>query len=135
MGKSPLELLTDALFIGVILALIVINLKSLLLPNKITYSGLALAMIARLFLPNLSSFGLLDQALFSKLPRSLVSIDGAIIGAIIGGGSLLLVRWGWKRLRGVEASKAVSCGLVERADIDHASQGSIRFGTRHFLDP
>jgi leader peptidase (prepilin peptidase) / N-methyltransferase len=103
MDKSPIELLTDALFIGVIIALIVINLKTLLLPNKITYPSLALAMIVRLLLPNLSSFGLLEQAPFSKLPPSLVSIDGAIIGAVIGGGTLLLVGWGWQRLRGVEA--------------------------------
>lgn len=103
LGKSPLELLADTLFIFTVLALIVINLKSLLLPNKITYSGLAIALIVRLFLPNLSSFGLLDQFPFAKLPTPLVSIDGAIIGAIIGGGTLFLVAWGWQRLRGVEA--------------------------------
>lgn len=102
LGKSPLELLTDTLFIGAILALIAINLKSRLLLNKITYPGLAFAIFVRFFIPNLSSFGFLNHDPFSKMPASLVSIGGAIIGAIIGGGTLLLIRWGWERLRGVE---------------------------------
>jgi hypothetical protein len=32
-------------------------------------------------------------------------------------------------------SEAVSCGLVERADINRASRGSIGVGTWHFFAP
>ena len=101
--SNPIELLTDVAFIAAIVALVVINLKTMILPNKITYPGCALAILVRVFIPNLASFGLLNQPPFSKLPIFLASIDGAFIGAIIGGGSLLLLRWTWQRLRGIEA--------------------------------
>jgi leader peptidase (prepilin peptidase)/N-methyltransferase len=101
--SNPIELLTDAAFIAAVVTLVVINLRTMILPNKITYPGFALAILVRAFIPNFASFGLLNQPPFSKLPTFLVSIDGAFIGAIIGGGSLLLVRWAWERLRGIEA--------------------------------
>lgn len=100
--SHPLALLLDAIFIGAVVVLIVINLKHLILPNAITYPGCAVAIVARAFIPNLASFGFLSRDPFSKLPAFLVSIDGAIIGLIVGGGTLLLVRWTWEKLRGVE---------------------------------
>jgi leader peptidase (prepilin peptidase) / N-methyltransferase len=100
--SHPLALLLDAIFIGAVVVLIVINLKHLILPNAITYPGCAVAIVARAFIPNLASFGFLTRAPFSKLPTFLVSIDGAIIGLIVGGGTLLLVRWTWEKLRGIE---------------------------------
>jgi hypothetical protein len=55
LGKPPLEPLTDAIFIFTVVARIVITLRSPLLPNKITYSGFALALIVRLLLSKMSS--------------------------------------------------------------------------------
>jgi prepilin signal peptidase PulO-like enzyme (type II secretory pathway) len=75
--SHPLALLLDAIFIGAVVVLIVINLKHLILPNAITYPGCAVAIVARAFIPNLASFGFLTRAPFSKLPTFLVSIDGA----------------------------------------------------------
>ena len=100
--SHPLALLLDAIFIGAVVVLIAINLKYLILPNAITYPGCAVAIVARAFIPNLASFGVLTRDPFSKLPTFLVSIDGAIIGLIVGGGTLLLVRWSWEKLRGIE---------------------------------
>jgi leader peptidase (prepilin peptidase) / N-methyltransferase len=100
--SHPLALLLDAIFIGAVVALIVINLKYFILPNAITYPGCAVAIVARAFIPNLASFGFLTRGPFSNLPTFLVSIEGAIIGLIVGGGTLLLVRWTWKKLRGTE---------------------------------
>ena len=100
--SHPLALLLDAIFIGAVVVLIVINLKHLILPNAIIYPGCAVAIVARAFIPNLASFGFLTRDPFSKLPTFLVSIDGAIIGLIVGGGTLLLVRWAWEKLRGTE---------------------------------
>lgn len=101
-NPSQLSLLADALFIAAIVALIVVNLKSLLLPNKITYTVFIFAIFIRAFIPNLSSFGLLNLYPFSKLPTPLVSIAGALIGAMIAGSSLFLIRWAWQQFRGIE---------------------------------
>lgn len=100
--SHPLALLLDAIFIAAIVVLIVINLKHFILPNAITYPGCAVAILARAFIPNLASFGLLTPDPSSKLPTFLLSIEGAIIGLIVGGGTLLLVRWIWQNLRGIE---------------------------------
>jgi hypothetical protein len=45
--SHPLALLLDAIFIGAVVALIVINLKYFILPNAITYPGCAVAIVAR----------------------------------------------------------------------------------------
>jgi leader peptidase (prepilin peptidase)/N-methyltransferase len=100
--SHPLALLLDIIFIGAVVVLIAINFRHLILPNVITYPGCLLAICARAFIPNLSSFGLLGQDFFSSLPTFLISIAGALMGAIIGGGTLLVVRWSWKKLRDTE---------------------------------
>jgi leader peptidase (prepilin peptidase)/N-methyltransferase len=99
----------DLIFVTAILALIFIDAEHMILPNVITYPGIAFALIARLTLPLL-----LGQPHFDDLPMLLdgpfagwplwtASLGGAVIGALVGGGSLWLMGWLWERLRGVEA--------------------------------
>jgi len=93
----------DLLFVAAIIALIFIDAEHMILPNAITYPGIALAFIARAIVPNLYGVGVLTEGALAGYPAWIVSIVGAIIGALVGGGSLWLVGWLWERLRGVEA--------------------------------
>jgi leader peptidase (prepilin peptidase)/N-methyltransferase len=92
----------DLLFVAAILALIFIDAEHMILPNKITYPGIVFALIARMIVPNLIGVGLLG-AKYPTLPPWALSLAGAFIGAIVGGGFLWIVGWLWERLRGVEA--------------------------------
>ena len=98
-----LSLPFDLLFVAAIIALIFIDAEHMILPNAITYPGIALAFIARAIIPNLYGVGVLTEGALAGSPAWAVSLVGAIIGALIGGGSLWLVGWLWERLRGVEA--------------------------------
>ncbi len=93
----------DLLFVAAIIALIFIDAEHMILPNAITYPGIALAFIARLIVPNLYGVGVLAEGALAGYPAWVISVVGAIIGALVGGGSLWLVGWLWERLRGVEA--------------------------------
>ena len=99
----------DLIFVTAILALIFIDAEHMILPNAITYPGIAFALVARLALPLLTG-----QPHFDDLPMLLdgplarwpiwaASLGGAVIGALVGGGSLWLMGWLWEKLRGVEA--------------------------------
>ncbi|HVF27767.1 MAG TPA: prepilin peptidase [Pyrinomonadaceae bacterium] len=98
-----LSLPFDLLFVAAIIALIFIDAEHMILPNAITYPGIALAFIARAIIPNLYGVGVLTESALAGYPEWVVSLVGAIIGALAGGGSLWLVGWLWERLRGVEA--------------------------------
>lgn len=98
-----LTLIFDFAFFAAIIALVFIDAEHMLLPNAITYPGLALAIAARLAVPNLNGVGFLATGPLSGWPVWGVSMIGALVGALIGGGSLWLVGWLWERLRGVEA--------------------------------
>lgn len=96
-------------FAATMIALIFIDAEHMILPNVITYPLFALMLIVRVV------FGLaFGAAYFSDLnftpltfmhgyPVWLISLAGALLGALAGGGSLWLVGEIWKRLRGVEA--------------------------------
>jgi leader peptidase (prepilin peptidase)/N-methyltransferase len=43
------------------------------------------------------------QGALAGLPMWAASLIGAVLGALIGGGSLWLMGWTWEKLRGVEA--------------------------------
>ena len=79
------------------------------LPNAITYPGILFALITRVVVPYFagpSHFDDLPQlvAMFPpSYPAWLVSLIGAAIGALAGGGSLWLMGFLWEKLRGVEA--------------------------------
>ncbi len=93
----------DLLFVAALIALIFIDAEHMILPNAITYPGIVFAFLARLLVPNLYGLGGLAEGALAGWPTPAVSLAGALIGAIVGGGSLWLVGWLWERLRGVEA--------------------------------
>jgi leader peptidase (prepilin peptidase)/N-methyltransferase len=100
----------DVIFVTAIVALIFIDAEHMLLPNVITYPGLVFALVARLLLPFLmgdaafEDIGMLSRIeTFASWPTWGISLLGAGLGALLGGGSLWLIGWVWERLRGVEA--------------------------------
>jgi leader peptidase (prepilin peptidase) / N-methyltransferase len=99
----------DLAFTASILALLFIDSEHMILPNAITYPGILLALITRVVVPYFagpSHFDDLPQlvAMFPpSYPAWLVSLIGAAIGALAGGGSLWLMGFLWEKLRGVEA--------------------------------
>jgi leader peptidase (prepilin peptidase)/N-methyltransferase len=108
-GLTP-ALCFDLPFVTALVALIFIDAEHMLLPNLITYPGLVFALVARLALPflmgdaafeDLRMLARLDA--FAGWPIWAVSLAGAGLGALLGGGSLWLIGWLWERLRGVEA--------------------------------
>jgi leader peptidase (prepilin peptidase)/N-methyltransferase len=97
-----LSLPFDLAFVAGLLALIFIDAEHMILPNVITYPGAALALLARIVVPNLYGVATLGGAQ-TQLRPWLVSLGGAVLGALVGGGFLWLVGWLWERARGVEA--------------------------------
>jgi leader peptidase (prepilin peptidase)/N-methyltransferase len=98
-----LPLVADVVFVSLIVPLVFIDLRHKLLPNKITYPGLAVLLVLRALAPDSwiishtpKPFGL-DSA-----PDWAVSLFASLLGAVVGGGSLWLVREVYYRLRHVE---------------------------------
>ncbi|MBA2339167.1 MAG: prepilin peptidase [Pyrinomonadaceae bacterium] len=102
MSGLSLSLPFDLLFAASLVALVFIDAEHMILPNAITYPGAALALIVRLFVHNFEGVGMLFSA-HAAPPEWMMSFAGAILGAIVGGGSLWLTGFLWKRLRGVDA--------------------------------
>lgn len=96
-------------FVAALLALIFIDAEHMILPNVITYPGILFALLTRIAVPYLAGPAAFDDlpSLISRLPANLplwsVSLIGAVIGALVGGGSLWLMGFLWEKLRGVEA--------------------------------
>lgn len=99
----------DLVFVSALLALIFIDAEHMILPNVITYPGIVFAVVARLAIPFLTRTPHFDDlpslinGPFEGMPIWVASLGGAVIGALIGGGSLWLMGWIWEKLRGVEA--------------------------------
>jgi len=98
----------DLAFSAAMVALIFIDAEHMILPNAITYPGFVFALLTRLLVPYLvgpSHFDDLPQLLhvFPALPVWVVSLIGAVFGALAGGGSLWLMGFLWEKLRGIEA--------------------------------
>jgi len=99
----------DLIFVTAITALIFIDAEHMILPNAITYPGIAFALIARVALPFLmgephfDDLPMLLGGVLAGMPVWAASLVGAVIGALAGGGSLWLMGWIWEKLRGVEA--------------------------------
>jgi leader peptidase (prepilin peptidase) / N-methyltransferase len=99
----------DLAFVAALLALIFIDAEHMILPNVITYPGILFAILTRVVLPYLVGLSAFDDlpGLVTRLPPALplwsVSLIGAAIGALIGGGSLWLIGFLWEKVRGVEA--------------------------------
>ena len=99
----------DLVFASALLALVFIDAEHMILPNAITYPGIAFALIARIAIPFLTGTPHFDdvpslaQGALADMPIWVVSLAGGLIGALIGGGSLWLMGWTWEKLRGIEA--------------------------------
>jgi leader peptidase (prepilin peptidase)/N-methyltransferase len=99
----------DLVFVAAITALVFIDAEHMILPNAITYPGIAFALIARVTLPYLlgephfDDLEILLNGPLEGMPLWAASLVGAFLGALIGGGSLWLMGWTWEKLRGVEA--------------------------------
>ena len=95
-----LSLPFDLAFVAAIVALVFIDAEHMILPNVITYPGLGVALLARVVVPNLYGVASLGGP---ETPAWLLSLGGAVLGALVGGGFLWAVGWLWERARGVEA--------------------------------
>ena len=108
LGFTPF-LAVGLIFVSVIVALMFIDAEHMILPNVITYPFFLFAILVRLLFPLIFSGDYFSDVRFAPLaamaeyPLWLVSLGGAGLGALAGGGSLWLVGALWKRLRGVDA--------------------------------
>src|SRR5690349_1416550 len=99
----------DLIFASALLALVFIDAEHMILPNVITYPGIVFAVIARIVIPYLSGaphfddLPSLSHGSLAGMPLWVTSLIGALIGALLGGGSLWLMGWTWEKLRGIEA--------------------------------
>jgi leader peptidase (prepilin peptidase)/N-methyltransferase len=99
----------DLIFVSALLSLVFIDAEHMLLPNVITYPGIIFALVARVAIPLLTGTPHFDdvpslaQGAFAGMPIWVASLAGALIGALVGGGSLWLMGWTWEKLRGIEA--------------------------------
>ena len=97
------------IFAAVIVSLVFIDAEHMILPNVITYPLFVFAILVRIVYPLVFQNNYFSDVSFAPLtamagyPGWIVSLAGAILGALAGGGSLWLVGEVWKRLRGVEA--------------------------------
>ena len=99
------------IFAATMIALIVIDAEHMILPNVITYPLLVFALIARFVLPLLAYPYVFSDTKYWPIAGlhaagyndAIVSLAGALLGALVGGGSLWLVGALWKLLRGIDA--------------------------------
>jgi leader peptidase (prepilin peptidase)/N-methyltransferase len=97
-----LTLAGDLAFVSFIVPLVFIDLRHMLLPNRITFPGLAVLFVLRVLAP--------DPWQIRHTPRMDLpwqyeqshAVAGALLGMLAGGGTLWLIRWGYQKLRHVE---------------------------------
>lgn len=97
-------------FVSAMLALIFIDAAHMILPNVITYPMLVIALIVRMIYPIVfggtsyfSDTAYAPAVFLQGYPPWVVSLAGALFGALVGGGLLWAVGAIWKLLRGVDA--------------------------------
>ena len=83
VGDDPALLTSRLIFTALLIALFGTDLETQRLPNVLTYSGIAIGLVGSLWLPP--------------------GIVASLIGAALGAGVLLAIRWVWLQLRGVDA--------------------------------
>jgi leader peptidase (prepilin peptidase)/N-methyltransferase len=96
------------IFAAGLVALIFIDAEHMILPNAITYPGIVFAFLVRLVFPLAFSASYFTDLKFAPLsnitgwPVWAVSLAGAVLGALAGGGLIWVIGKTWKLLRGVE---------------------------------
>ncbi len=96
-------------FVSAMIALIFIDAEHMILPNVITYPLFIIALIVRVVYPIAFTGNYFSDTTYSPIallagnPPWVLSLAGALLGALVGGGSLWLIGAIWKALRGVEA--------------------------------
>ena len=107
-GLTPI-LPVYLVFVSAMVALIFIDAEHMILPNVITYPLLVLALLVRIIFPIIfveryfSDTAFAPAVYLAGKPEWMISLFGALVGALVGGGSLWLVGAIWKKLRGVDA--------------------------------
>jgi len=100
---SP-EGLKAALLACALLVLIVTDLRERLLPDRVTFPGMAVGILFALWVPVGDGLAaLLGRWLGVSLPPLAMSVGDALLGAALGAGILFGLGELWFRLRGVEA--------------------------------
>ncbi len=108
IGFSP-YLSVALAFSAAMIALIFIDAEHMILPNVITYPMFVIALIVRIVFPFVFAGNYFSDTTYGPIsslhgyPSWVVSLAGALFGALIGGGSLWAVGALWKLLRGVDA--------------------------------
>ena len=107
LGFMPFTPVANA-SVAAMIALVFIDAEHMILPNVITYPMFVIALIVRIVYPIAfgTTFSDTAYAPISSLhgwPPWALSLAGALLGALIGGGSLWLVGALWKLARGVDA--------------------------------
>lgn len=96
-----MQLLLNIAFVTAIVALIIINFKFMLLPNAITFPGIAIALLAQAFLLQSTRHELTVYTSLS-MPALLNALIGSFAGALIGVGSLWTANFFYAYLPGRE---------------------------------
>lgn len=109
IGFTPM-LPVGLIFVSVIAALMFIDAEHMILPNVITYPLFVVVLLLRIVFPIIFSYSVFSDSFYAPLASMIgeyhpvvISLFGALLGALAGGGSLWLVGELWKRLRGVDA--------------------------------
>ena len=82
----------DLVFVSALVALLFIDAEHMILPNVITYPGIVFAVVARIAIPyftgtpHFDDVPSLQHGALADMPIWVVSLAGALIGALIGGG-------------------------------------------------
>lgn len=82
VGDQPLLLVQRLVFTALLVALFGTDLETQRLPNPLTLPGIAAGLVFSLWLPP--------------------GLSSSLIGALVGAGILLGIRWAWKRTTGAE---------------------------------
>jgi leader peptidase (prepilin peptidase) / N-methyltransferase len=98
-----LTLVGDLAFVSFIVPLVFIDLRHFLLPNVITFPGLAVLLVLRVLAPDPWQMRRLPHGFgINAQPEWALAIIGALLGMLAGGGTLWLIRFAYLKLRHVE---------------------------------
>lgn len=82
VGGEPVVLVQRLVFTAMLVVLFGTDLETQRLPNVVTYPGVAVGLIFSVWVPP--------------------GVVASVLGAALGAGILMAIRWSWKRLKGVD---------------------------------